>query len=153
MQRGRGLSVPTAVDIADSAYVAFYGVALCPVQLSVNSPSSHQVSSDLRVNSHPHMHIMRSRGLGLQLSPGALGPLPQHTSTAQKGDIDAQHPTSIDTDMSFKELVDGWREAWASPSMDLHRLSMWSDPEAGFQVCIRARGPRCLLQSAFLLLI
>lgn len=117
--------------VTDSAHFAYSRCrSLSPLQLTL----LWQASSDLRIKSHPHMHIARSRGLGLQLSPGALGPLPRATGTAQKGDIGVQHTTSTVDDAKLKELVDGWRESWISPNMDVHRLSMWSDPEAGFQV-------------------
>ena len=84
------------------------------------------------------MHFLRARGLGLQLSPGALGPPRHHTGGTSgtsrhrnaKGDVHSR-----DGKARFEELVDTWREAWTSLGRtDIHRLSIWSDPDADFQV-------------------
>ena len=84
---------------------------------------------------HKDVHFLRARGLGLQLSPGALAPPRHHTSGISghkntKGDLHAEGAKA-----RFEELVETWREAWTSLARtELHRLNIWSDPDVDFQV-------------------
>lgn len=88
------------------------------------------LSQVLGVKSHDNMHFQRSRGLGLLLSPGALGPVSHNNKNRS---MDKTEFTDWGKEQ-FETMVQTWRDAWASPTMDIRRLNIWSDPDAKYQV-------------------
>eukprot|EP00904_Undaria_pinnatifida_P012698 jgi/Undpi1/8559/HiC_scaffold_25.g11024.m1 len=105
------------------------------------SPRVHSASpwesepQKLRVKPHEDMHFLRARGLGIQLSPGALAPPQHHVSGTSSQKNAKENLPSEDNKAQFDELVETWKDSWTSLGhTELHRLNIWSDPDANFQV-------------------
>lgn len=97
--------------------------------------ANKQEPQKLRVKPHEDMHFLRARGLGIQLSPGALAPPQHHVSGTSSQKNAKENLPSEDDKAQFDELVETWKDSWTSLGhTELHRLNIWSDPDANFQV-------------------
>lgn len=124
---------PTSVHLVQGTCISLLLDRSSHFQTTLYDKCRPQDKAVLRIKSHDYMHIERSRGLGVLLSPGALlQPQPRHQSRS-KNNANEQS-TSRTGDEGFEDLVKAWKRTWGSPDIDFHRLNVWSDPAAEHQV-------------------